>query len=325
VQGRISRVIVSFGIAGSASFGAVVGAMLEAQGGVTKSIKGTVAYRERIALTPTAVLELTLEDVSKADAPAEKECLTGKRLAVAHEADNAAMERAYSEKRSKPGAEVLARVEGRIVSRPRMEGAGDQPTLIVEKFESITPGETCATPVAAATLENMYWKLLTLGDQPVVAGDKQREPHLLFVTKDSRIQGSTGCNRLIGSYVRKEASLTFKAAGTMMACPGLMTQERAFHQALNATASFKIISSNLELYGSEGCAPRTLRSGGAQVVGGLSCDERCLSYSSHSASSDLGRARRPGWSARGGIRTSRKSGWAASPLSPSFRIPHSAA
>jgi copper homeostasis protein (lipoprotein) len=187
-----------------------------------------------------------------ADAGWFKECLTGKRLAVALEADNAAMERAYSEKRPKPGAEVLAGVDGRIVSRPQMEGAGEQPTLIVEKFESITPRETCGTPLAQTTLENTYWKLVSLGDQDVVVGDKQREPHVIFKADGSRIQGSTGCNRLIGTYLRKDQSLTFKAAGTLMACPEpLMAQERAFHKAINATTSFKITGSNLELFGSD--------------------------------------------------------------------------
>ena len=33
-------------------------------------VKGTASYRERIALTPDAVFEAMLEDVSKADAPA---------------------------------------------------------------------------------------------------------------------------------------------------------------------------------------------------------------------------------------------------------------
>jgi uncharacterized lipoprotein YbaY len=33
-------------------------------------LTGTVAYRERIALPPTAAVEVTLEDVSRADAPA---------------------------------------------------------------------------------------------------------------------------------------------------------------------------------------------------------------------------------------------------------------
>ena len=34
-------------------------------------VKGTATYRERMALPPNAVLEATLEDVSRADAPAE--------------------------------------------------------------------------------------------------------------------------------------------------------------------------------------------------------------------------------------------------------------
>ncbi|MHC6802504.1 YbaY family lipoprotein, partial [Vibrio antiquarius] len=35
-----------------------------------KTITGTVAYRERIALPPNAVVTVALEDVSLADAPA---------------------------------------------------------------------------------------------------------------------------------------------------------------------------------------------------------------------------------------------------------------
>jgi putative lipoprotein len=38
-------------------------------GGVTK-VTGTVTYRERIALPPTAVIKVQLADVSRADAPA---------------------------------------------------------------------------------------------------------------------------------------------------------------------------------------------------------------------------------------------------------------
>ena len=36
-----------------------------------KTITGTVAYRERIALPPNAVVSVALEDVSLADAPAK--------------------------------------------------------------------------------------------------------------------------------------------------------------------------------------------------------------------------------------------------------------
>ena len=44
---------------------------LIAQQAGAQTITGTATYRERMALPPGAVLEATLEDVSKADAPAD--------------------------------------------------------------------------------------------------------------------------------------------------------------------------------------------------------------------------------------------------------------
>ncbi len=38
---------------------------------MAQSIQGTATYRERMALPPAAVFEAALEDVSRADAPAE--------------------------------------------------------------------------------------------------------------------------------------------------------------------------------------------------------------------------------------------------------------
>ena len=54
--------------------GLAVAALLAAAYGCSPSmetVSGTVSYRERIALTPDAVLEVVLVDVSRADAPAE--------------------------------------------------------------------------------------------------------------------------------------------------------------------------------------------------------------------------------------------------------------
>jgi putative lipoprotein len=54
--------------------GLAVAALLAAAYGCSPpmaTVSGTVTYRERIALTPDAVLEVVLVDVSRADAPAE--------------------------------------------------------------------------------------------------------------------------------------------------------------------------------------------------------------------------------------------------------------
>jgi uncharacterized lipoprotein YbaY/uncharacterized lipoprotein NlpE involved in copper resistance len=78
-----------------------------------------------------------------ADAGRFTECLTRRSWPVAQEQDNAALESAYAKARSRPGEELLVNLEGRVTMRPRMEGEGQHPTLVVERFIGIWPGETC--------------------------------------------------------------------------------------------------------------------------------------------------------------------------------------
>jgi hypothetical protein len=51
-------------------FGGLLAFLLVQAAAGAAQVKGTATYRERIALTPDAVFEAMLEDVSKADAPA---------------------------------------------------------------------------------------------------------------------------------------------------------------------------------------------------------------------------------------------------------------
>lgn len=102
-------------------------------------------------------------------------------------------------------------------------------------------------------LENTYWKLVRLADAPVVVEDGQREPHLVLHADETRVAGSTGCNRLIGSYQLAGEDLAFGQLGsTMMACADGMQTERAFLDALEKTASWRVLGEYLELYDAEG-------------------------------------------------------------------------
>jgi uncharacterized lipoprotein YbaY/heat shock protein HslJ len=195
-----------------------------------------------------------------ADAGLFTDCATGQRLPVAQEADNAALEAAYSSTRTTPGAALLATIDGRIENRMPMEGAGPKPTLIVERFVSIAPG-TCDAPGSTASLENTYWKLMRLDTEPVVVADRQREPHFILQPEQKRVAGSGGCNRLMGSYTLDSERLTFgQMAGTMMACPQSMEQERAFHQALGKVARWRIAGEQLELFDADGRSVAQLES-----------------------------------------------------------------
>lgn len=85
-----------------------------------------------------------------ADAARFQECLTGRSVAVAMEADHPALEAAYLAARAEPGASVLVKVEGRFAERPKMEGDGNEAMLVVDRFLGIEEGKNC--PMADADL-----------------------------------------------------------------------------------------------------------------------------------------------------------------------------
>ena len=138
--------------------------------------------------------------VYMADAGLFSECLTGQRWPVAQEGANAALESAYVKARSSPGAPLLASVEGRVALRPRMEGAGTVPTLIVDRFLNVRPRERCGPRFVAAPLQKTPWKLTRLGDQAIGASGPRPAPSLMFHGDPPRFSGSDGCNRFMGSY-----------------------------------------------------------------------------------------------------------------------------
>ncbi len=184
-----------------------------------------------------------------ADAGLFTECLTGWTLPVAQEAGNSLLEAAYLKARGQPGEELLVNLEGRIAARPEMEGECTQPTLVVDRYIGVWPAETCEAKTTTASLENTYWKLTRLGDQPVQVATEQHEPHMILQSKSHRIAGSGGCNRLIGGYDLEGERLVFgQLATTQMACPQGMDTEDAFLAALGRVRTWGILGQHLELY-----------------------------------------------------------------------------
>lgn len=88
---------------------------------------------------------------------------------------------------------------------------------------------------ASGTTKNVitekYWKLIELNGKPVaVSNNKEREPHMILRTEDSRVNGSGGCNSFNGKYELKEGNrITFSPmASTMMACMDMTTEQGMF-------------------------------------------------------------------------------------------------
>lgn len=169
------------------------------------------------------------------------------------EGDNAALEAAYVRMRRHPDEELLVNLEGRIVQRQKMEGEGTEATLVVDRFIEVWPGETCGARMTTATLEDIYWKLTRLGDEPVLIGPRQREPHLILHSPSRRTGGFGSCNRLMGTYELEGMNLTFgQMATTRMACKEGMGMEVAFLAALEKVRTWKIIGQHLDLFDETG-------------------------------------------------------------------------
>jgi copper homeostasis protein (lipoprotein) len=188
-----------------------------------------------------------------ADAGIFTECATGQRWFVAQEADNATLEREYTNARRQPGEELLVNLEGRVEMRPGMEGNALQPTLIVSRFIAVRPGEACGAQAASEPLENTMWKLTRIGNKPVSVQGRQREPNLTFHAENHRVSGLGGCNRLVGSYTLNGKQISFSPfATTKMACQEGMDTEDAFFQALTRVRTWNIVGRHLELYDADG-------------------------------------------------------------------------
>ena len=219
-------------------------------------VESTLNYSLRRA-TGLAPLEprLNLRGLYRfmADAGLFDECSTGRRLPVAMEADNAALERAYLGVRPEPFAPVMALVEGRIAMRMPMEGPGPVPMLVPERFLRLSPGDSCPPRFATAPLEGTPWQLVSLGGEVIMPPAGRPAASLLLEGVESRVSGSDGCNRFMGSFRRDGAALSFgQLASTMMACGDGMEQAQRFTQALEATARYRAMGVHLELFDATG-------------------------------------------------------------------------
>jgi len=196
-----------------------------------------------------------------ADAALVTTCLDGQRYPVAMEADYLEMERAYSARAKPPGSPVHVTFEGTIVERPKMDGDGVEPTMVVQRFIHAWPGETCERARADASLANTYWKIVRLGATEVTTASDRREPQLRIrsAAQDGLAGdyvGTVGCNTIRGSYRVVGQTMQFGAgAATRLACPPpLDALERELGTVLTRTARWAITANTLELFDAGGAS-----------------------------------------------------------------------
>jgi putative lipoprotein len=217
------------------------------------SIDGTATYRERMALPPDAVFEATLEDVSRADAPAsvvgqarvEQPGNPPFHFSIQYDPTQIVPNHIYAVRaRVTEGGRLLFNTDQRY--QVLTQGHGSEIGILMLRRVADAPGGARAT---AVPLRETYWRLTHLGEKQMTPADEQQEAHLILSTEGGRVTGSGGCNRLMGSYTLNGDGLRFSGvASTRMACMRGMETEAGFLAALEQARTWRISGRQLELF-----------------------------------------------------------------------------
>lgn len=202
----------------------------------------TVAYRERIALPPDAVVEVRLLDTSRMDVAAEllssqRFRMTGVPFALQLAYDPALIDPRFTYTVS---ARILS--GGRAIFRSTTaypvltRGAGNAADLMLERAAVSPPRESHVGS----------WRAVEIAGQPPVEGPAAS----LSFESSGQFALMSGCNSFAGRAQVGPGTLSFPAQfpGTLMACPPpLEAQERALLSALGETAGFTVAGDELTL------------------------------------------------------------------------------
>ena len=229
-------------------------------------ITGTVTYRVRMALPSDAAIDVRLEDVSRADAPATVVAenifmANGKQVPIAYQLPYSANDIQASH-RYQVRAQITTGAKLLFVTTTAYpvltNGAPATVNMVLQPVSSAPPAsgsgaESSAGTVGSAPLLGTTWRLTQLDGKPPIQTTGKNFAQLALDEGQNRYSASSGCNRLTGTIELKDDFLTFGAgASTMMACPEpLMKQERAFDMMLRSVTGYRISGRTLELLAGE--------------------------------------------------------------------------
>jgi putative lipoprotein len=249
-----------FGLCLVASAGVFAGGLALGAESSQGMITGTVSYFQRMALAPDALIAVSLQDVTLADAPSkliveQRFPAAGRQVPISFRLP---YEPASIDSTHRYTLRATITTRGKLtfstttVYPVLTAGAPRNVDLVLQPV----PGSARPTASAAArlggpaTLDKTYWKLTELGGAPLAASGGKREAHLIFRAANHHVAGTSGCNRLFGTFeTGPDQALKLKLSGmTMMACPEpLMTQERNLLDALGAVTNYRLDGEKLEL------------------------------------------------------------------------------
>jgi heat shock protein HslJ len=189
-----------------------------------------------------------------ADSARFTDCASGRSYPVARGGESPALERAYLKHRGEPGAWLTVDVAGHLEQPPQTYAKGTEETIVVDRFDSVWPGEGCGKRIATPPLEGPEWRLVEIEGRPLSPAERARNPRLRLEPDRLQVLGDAGCNRFFGGYRRNgETGLRFEQiASTRRYCMEAMDLEGAVLEVLAKSAEFRISEGRLVLLSGSG-------------------------------------------------------------------------
>lgn len=224
----------------------------------------SVMYRERILLPENAMLKVTLEDISLADAPSKTIAQTEMTLTGAppynttlnFKAADLTANNTYGIRATIHVDEAL-RFTSDTTTASRAaaseEGAPLALSFDKEPVQIIVKAVQAQAMAPQADLSSGAWELQTLAG--VEIGEMPVTPSLQVDLSGGTISGNSGCNAFRGTVTAEGETLTFsKIASTKKMCveEEVMVTEQGYLKALESVSSYRIEGKNLTLLTAEG-------------------------------------------------------------------------
>jgi putative lipoprotein len=223
------------------TLGACTGSSGTTQTEITE-VSGTITYRERMALTADAEVDIKLLDVSLADASS---------VELASTVITNPGQVPISFKLEFNPAEIEERktyvIRADIRDRGRRMFTTDTSYPVLTRGSNANVNLTLvamnSNPASKpnASLTETYWRVISIYEEPYTPSENQREAHLKLRTNNNVVQGFSGCNNFAGTYSTEGDAISLgPLAMTAMACIDGMDTEQQFGQALNEMDHYEI-------------------------------------------------------------------------------------
>lgn len=222
--------------------------MTEAQAN-TLHVKGNVVYLERMALPANAKVEVTLDDVSLADAPSR---VIARTAFVAKGGSPIPFALKFNpdklDKRNRYALQARITADSQLLFvtatlHPFFPGKKNDTQIMVQRVSA--PANTASAKSFAGK-----WKVANIAGKAVVG----TRPLNIEIASGGRIGGHSGCNGFGGSFTLKGDKVTFsRMAGTLMACSeALMRQEHALYEAFSKARRYELTPQKIKFFNDRG-------------------------------------------------------------------------